>query len=68
MYFKNQFPSEFEVVPKSELINSPVLVRPSHVKKYPKPSQPLSGTELNDFIKGVAEEIAQRLKLNKARN
>ncbi len=68
MYFKNQFPSEFEVVPKSELINSPVLVKPSHVKKYPKPSQPLSGTELNDFIKGVAEEIAQRLKLNKARN
>lgn len=65
MYFENRFPEEYEVIPKPELINAPMLVRPADLEEYPEPGRPLAGKSLNRFIDRVSEEIANRLDLKK---
>lgn len=65
MYFENRFPEEYGVVPKSALINAPMLVRPEGLEKYPESGKPLAGKSLDQFINRVSEEIAHRLELKK---
>ena len=66
-YFTGEFPSEFDIVPEPELINAPELIRPVDLKSVPEPGNPLKGNELQEFIIRTAEEIAQRLDLQKTR-
>ena len=63
MYFENTFPPEFNVKPRNEFKNSPVLVRPENLKNYPEPGRPLENEELREYIHKMAVEIAAILGL-----
>ena len=65
MYVENRFPEEHQVVPKTELINAPVLVRPADLSAFPESGKPLAGEALDRFVNRVSEEIANRLDLKK---
>jgi threonine synthase len=64
-YFNNGFEPEFEVIPREELKNSPLLIRPQTIKKYPEQGRPLQGEELEEYIQGISSEIARILDLEK---
>ena len=68
MYFEDQFPPEFDIVPDRALINSPLLVRPEGLSKVPAAGKPLHGEDMEQFVQSVADEIAKRLKLRKNRS
>jgi threonine synthase len=63
MYFQNRFPSEFNIQPRPELINTPLLVKPSGLDRLPEPGKPLSGDAFQKFVEQVAQEIATILDL-----
>lgn len=63
MYFEDCFPPEFEVTPKEELKNRPVLVCVKDSGDYPETGKSLSDEEDLKFINETAEEIARLLKL-----
>jgi len=65
LYFENRFPNEFNITPKPELGNSPVLIRPDDIDKFPAPGQPITGNDLKRFVQRVSEDIAQKLGLKK---
>ena len=65
MYFEKKFPPEFEILPDSDLVNTPELIRPKDLKKVPEPGRPLKGNELRLFISRISEEIAKILELEK---
>jgi threonine synthase len=65
MYFENTFPDEFEIAPKSELVNAPVLVRPKDLESVPAPGKPLEGEAFERFVVRTSEEIANALNLSK---
>jgi threonine synthase len=65
MYFADSFDPEFNVKPKSELKNAPVQLRPEGLTKYPANRKPLSGEDLQDFVREMAAEIAKILGLKK---
>ena len=65
MYFEDRFGSEFEVVPKQELRNAPILVRPDTVRKFPEPGEPLEGEEMDRFVNQMAQAIAEILGIEK---
>lgn len=58
MYFRDGFGPEFEVIPRTELKNAPVLVRPETIRKFPEPGRPLEGKDMEAFIARMAAEIA----------
>ena len=61
MYFDRAFPPEYEISPKPDLINQPILIQPGG--PVPAPGKPLSGTELAQFVTTVSESIAVALGL-----
>lgn len=63
MYFDNCFPPEFEIVPRAELANAPVDLRPQTDVKIPQPGKPLYGDDLDQFVQQVTDDIAHRLGL-----
>jgi threonine synthase len=63
LYFDMKLPPEFDIVSDPNLINHPVLVRPKGLTKVPEPGKPLSGKDLEAFVKRMSEEIASRLSL-----
>jgi threonine synthase len=65
MYFNDAFDPVFEVTPKQELKNAPVLVKPENLKKYPEPGKPLEGDDMAAFIREMSSEIAALLELEK---
>ncbi len=65
MYFTDTFPVEFGVKPRADLRNAPMLVKPASIGKFPRPGKPLEGVELDDFVQGMAAEIAKILDLEK---
>lgn len=66
MYFENNFPPEYEVLPDPEMINAPKLVKPPDLTRLPEPGRPLHGESLERFVKRISEEIARALNLKKA--
>jgi len=64
-YFSGEFPKEFGIVPDPDLINVPELIRPADLESVPEPGNPLDGDELHTFVIRTAEEIAERLGLQK---
>jgi threonine synthase len=66
MYFEKQIPPDYEIRPKPEYINAPVLIRPDDLTKLPAPGKPLAGDDLKHFVASVAREVAQILKLSQA--
>ena len=65
MYFQDSFDPQFNVRPKRELKNAPIDVRPHKLSKFPGPGKPLSGQDMKDFVREMAEEIAGILNLEK---
>jgi len=65
MYFNDSFPAEFQVKPRAELKNAPILIRPEKLAKFPAPGRPLEGQDLASYIKEMSDEIAQLLALKK---
>ena len=65
MYFEQQFPPDYNISPKQDLINTPVYVHPEDLDKVPAPGRPLAGEALDRFVKRVAGEIAGMLELKK---
>jgi threonine synthase len=62
-YFSDTLDSAYEIVPKPELRNLPVLVEARDVKRFPTPEDPLSQDEFNNFVESTAKEIARQLGL-----
>jgi threonine synthase len=65
MYFAQQFPPDYNISPKPDLINTPVYVHPEDLNKVPAPGRPLDGKDFEHFVQRVAAEIAGLLDLNK---
>jgi len=65
MYFGQQFPPDYNIAPKQDLINTPVYVHPEDLDKVPAPGRPLAGEALDRFVKRMAQEIAGMLELKK---
>lgn len=63
MYFEDKFPPEYEVVPRTELINAPEYVTPAPGIPVPTSAEPLIGTELTTFVTETARVIAKKLDL-----
>jgi threonine synthase len=65
MYFEQQFPPDYNISPKHDLINTPVYVHPKDLNKVPAPGRPLDGKDFEQFVKRMAAEIAGMLDLKK---
>jgi len=65
MYFNDTFDPVFNVTPRKELKNAPLLVRPEGVKKYPEPGRPLEGDDMANYVREMSSEIASILGLEK---
>ncbi len=63
MYFKGDFPPEYDIISDPALSNQPRLVRPEDLDAVPAPGKPLEGEAFDRFVKRTAEEIATVLKL-----
>jgi threonine synthase len=64
-YFQDTFEPEFNVKPKRELQNAPVLVKPKSLKRFPQAGKPLEGEDMKLFIQEMVAEIARILELQK---
>lgn len=65
LYFEQRFPPEFNIQPKKELINKPLLIHPQDLAKVPAPGKPLLGDDFQRFVDRVSQEIASALDLQK---
>ena len=65
MYLSDRFPPEFEVKPKKEFKNIPVLVQPDDLRSLPQAGESIQREELDLFIKATAAKIARILHLKK---
>ena len=63
MYFQDGFGPEFDITPRADLKNAPIMVKPGDLEKYPEPGSPLSGEDMREFIRKMAAEIAGILGL-----
>jgi len=66
MYFEDGFPPDFKITPDPQLTNTPVLVRPKDLEKFPAPGKPLAGNDFSRFVQRVSDEIAATLNLEKS--
>jgi threonine synthase len=66
-YFAGNLDSAYNVVPKSDLKNSPTLVRAPGLRRFPAPGHPLPPQDFQIFVEATAKEIAGELGL-KERN
>ncbi|NNL77852.1 MAG: threonine synthase [Desulfobacterales bacterium] len=65
MYFAQQFPPDYKISPKKDLINTPFYLHPESLDKVPSPGKPLEGEDLEHFVNQVATKIAKILELKK---
>ncbi len=68
MYFEENFPAEYHISPRKELINAPHYIQPQDLDQVPAPGRPLTGEPFERFVNRTAEEIASRLNLRKKGN
>ncbi|MEJ2441601.1 MAG: HAD-IC family P-type ATPase, partial [Patescibacteria group bacterium] len=60
-YFADNLNAAYEIVPKDELRNSPILVEAPGVQRMPASGKPLSGDEFQNFVEATSREIARKL-------
>jgi threonine synthase len=65
LYFAQQFPPDYAISPKQDLINTPYYVHPEDLQSVPAPGRPLEGEDFQRFVKRIAAEIADMLNLKK---
>jgi threonine synthase len=64
-YFNETFGPEFEIRPREDLKNFPLLVKPEHLKKVPEPDLPLNREEMHEYIQEMTKGVAEILGLKK---
>ena len=64
-YFNETFGPEFEIRPREDLKNFPLLVKPEHLKKVPEPALPLNREEMHEYIQEMTKGVAEILGLKK---
>ncbi len=65
MYFEGNFPADYHISPRKELINAPHYIQPRDLERVPAPGKPLTGEPFERFVNRTAEEIASRLNLKR---
>ena len=65
MYFEQNFPADYNISPRQDLINTPLYVHPKDLDRVPAPGRPLTGEDFERFVTRTAEDIAARLNLKK---
>ena len=65
MYLSDRFPPEFDVKPKKEFKNIPVLLQPDDLRNLPQAGESIQREERDLFIKATAAKIAKILHLKK---
>ncbi len=65
MYFEENFPADYHISPRKELINVPHYIQPQDLDQVPAPGRPLTGEPFEQFVNRTAEEIASRLNLKR---
>ena len=65
MYFEGNFPADYHISPRKELINVPHYIQPQDLDRVPAPGKPLTGETFEKFVNRTAEEIARRLNLKR---
>jgi threonine synthase len=65
MYFEQNFPADYNISPRKDLINAPLYIHPADLDQVPAPGRPLKGEAFERFVNRTAEEIAARLNLKK---
>jgi threonine synthase len=65
MYFEQNFPADYNISPRQDLINAPFYVHPTDLDQVPAPGKPLTGEAFERFVNRTAQEIATRLNLKK---
>ncbi len=65
MYFEENFPADYHISPRKELINVPHYIQPQDLDQVPAPGRPLTGEPFERFVNRTAEEIASRLNLKR---
>ena len=63
LYFADNVPEEFNVVPDPTLMNTPIFMHPKGLEEVPAPGKPLTGEAFDRFVKVVTQAIADDLKL-----
>jgi len=64
-YFSRTLAQEFNVYTRPELVNAPVLMQPGGCA-LPEPGRPLTGADLDGFVKTLSDAIAKALNLKKS--
>jgi len=62
-YFEDDFGSEFEIVPRPELVNRSFMIRPQGLARLPEPGKTLNQPDFDAYVRAAAAEIAGRLNL-----
>ena len=65
MYFAQEFPAEYNISPKKDLINAPFYLHPESLDKVPSAGKPLTGDDFEHFVNEVTAKIAKILDLKK---
>lgn len=65
LYFSDEMPEEFNVVPDHRLINTPVYMHPDGLDEVPAPGKPLKGEAFDRFVNMVTQDVADHLNLTK---
>ena len=65
MYFEQNFPADYNISPRADLINAPLYIHPQDLDRVPAPGRPLTGEAFERFVTRTAEDIAARLNLKK---
>jgi threonine synthase len=64
LYFSDNMPEEFNVVPDPKLMNAPIFIHPKGLSEVPAPGKPLEGKAFDRYVEMVTQAIADNLNLN----
>jgi threonine synthase len=62
-YFSDTFHPDFQVIPKEELKNTPILITPTPDMPSPQPGRTMEAADLHAFVEHMSRVIAQILNL-----
>ena len=63
LYFKNQIPEPYHIVPDPERVNLPELISPDNPNLVPSQEKRLEKSELAQFVQEISKKIARKMAL-----
>jgi threonine synthase len=64
LYFKNQLPEPYHIVPDPDRVNLPELISPDNPDLVPSQEKRLEKSDLVQFVQEISLKIAQKMDLN----